>query len=178
MKAITVNDRKFAVSIPEADILRQVSRVASEINRDYADKKPVFLAVLNGSFMFAADLLREISLDCEIHFVKMTSYLGTQSTGEVHDLIGITGNIENRDIIIVEDIIESGLTMQHMLSTLAQYKPSSISICSLLVKPEKIKVPLDIKYVAFEISNDFIVGYGLDYDGSARNLRDIYSLVK
>jgi len=177
METIQVKDKKFAVSIPEKEILKQVARVASEINRDFAGQEPVFLAVLNGSFMFAADLIREVTLPCEIHFVKLASYQGVKSTGEIREVIGLNVDITNRPVIIVEDIVESGLTMAHMLETLQQQQPKSIDICTLLLKPEKLKIELDIKYRALEIPNDFIVGYGLDYDQFGRNTRDIYTIV-
>ena len=172
-----VKDKEFRVSIPEADILKQVARVAAEINRDYAGQEPVFLAVLNGSFVFAADLLREITLPCEISFVKLASYQGVQSTGKIHEMIGLNIDVTGRPVIIVEDIVESGLTMAHMLETLQGHKPKSIDICTLFFKPEKLQVELDIRYRAFDIPNDFILGYGLDYDQQGRNLRDIYTVV-
>ncbi len=172
-----VKDKEFRVSIPEADILKQVARVAGEINRDYEGEVPVFLAVLNGAFIFAADLLREITIPCEISFVKMTSYEGVSSTGEIHEMIGLNTDITGRPVIIIEDIVDTGLTMAHMLETLQQYKPKSIDICALLVKPEKLKVELDIRYRCLEIPNDFILGYGLDYDQQGRNTRDIYTIV-
>ena len=171
-----VKDKTFEVSIPEADILKEVRRVAAEINRDYAGQEPVFLAVLNGSFIFAADLLREITLPCEISFVKMASYEGVNSTGKIRELIGLNIDITNRPVIIVEDIVDTGLTMAHMLDTLQKQKPQSIDICTLLLKPDKLKVQLDIKYCCLQIPNDFIVGYGLDYDQQGRNTRDIYTV--
>lgn len=173
-----VIDKEFRVSIPEAKILKQVARVANEINHDYEGETPVFLVVLNGAFMFAADLLRDITLPCEISFVKLASYQGVQSTGEIHEMIGLNIDITDRPVIIVEDIVESGLTMAHMLETLQGHNPKSIEICSLFFKPEKLEVDLDIKYCAFSIPNDFILGYGLDYDQQGRNLRDIYTLVE
>ncbi len=172
-----VKDKEFRVSIPEAEILRQVARVAAEINRDYAGQEPVFLAVLNGAFMFAADLLREVTLPCEISFVKLASYEGVQSTGKIHEMIGLNIDVNDRPVIIVEDIVESGLTMAHMLETLQKQKPRSIDICTLFFKPEKLQAKLDIRYRAFDIPNDFILGYGLDYDQQGRNLRDIYTVV-
>lgn len=171
-----IKDKQFQVSIPEAEILQQVKRVASEINRDYAGQEPVFLAVLNGSFIFAADLLREITLSCEISFVKMASYEGTSTTGKIRELIGLNIDITNRPVIIVEDIIDTGLTMAHMLETLRAQRPSSINICTLLIKPDKLRVALDVRYRCLEIPNDFIVGYGLDYDQQGRNTRDIYTI--
>lgn len=169
-----VKDKEFKVFIPEAEILKQVARVAGEINRDYAGEEPVFLAVLNGSFIFAADLLREITLPCEISFVKLASYQGTHTTGKIHEMIGLNVDITNRPVIIIEDIVDTGLTMAHMLETLQKHNPKSIDICTLLLKPEKLQVALDIRYRALEIPNDFILGYGLDYDQQGRNTRDIY----
>ena len=177
MEIIHIKDKDFKVSIPEEEILKQVDRVATEINRDLAGKNPLFLAVLNGSFMFASDLMKRITIPCEISFVKLASYQGVTSTGVVRDVIGINENLTGRTIIIVEDIIESGTTMLHMLETLGTYSPESVHIATLLVKPEKLKVDLDIKYAAMNIPNDFIVGYGLDYDGFGRNYKDIYTVV-
>ena len=132
------------------------------------------IAVLNGSFVFAADLMRELDFPCEISFVRLSSYAGTASTGKVRELIGLSESIEGRSVIVVEDIIDSGLTMQEMLTMLAEKKPADVRIASLLVKPDNLKVNLDIRYRCFDIPNDFIVGYGLDYDGEGRNLPDIY----
>lgn len=173
-----VKDKEFRVSIPEAEILKQVARVAKEINRDYEGQTPVFLAVLNGSFIFAADLLREITLPCEIAFVKLASYEGVNSTGKIHEVIGLNIDITNRPVIIVEDIVDTGLTMAHMLETLKAHNPQSVDVCTLLLKPNKLKVNLDIRYRCIEIPNDFILGYGLDYDQQGRNTRDIYTVVE
>lgn len=173
-----VKDKEFRVSIPESEILKQVARVAKEINRDYEGETPVFLAVLNGSFMFAADLLREITLPCEISFVKMTSYEGVNSTGTIREMIGLNTDITGRPVIIVEDIVDTGLTMAHMLETLKAHNPKSVDICTLLLKPDKLKVSLDVRYCCLEIPNEFILGYGLDYDQLGRNTRDIYTVVE
>lgn len=169
-----VKDKDFRISIPETEILKQVARVAGEINKDYEGQEPVFLAVLNGAFIFAADLLREITLPCEISFVKLASYEGVQSTGKIHEMIGLNIDITDRPVIIIEDIVDTGLTMAHMLETLRKHNPKSIDICTLLLKPEKLQVQLDIRYCALQIPNEFIVGYGLDYDQQGRNTRDIY----
>ncbi|MGM9689199.1 MAG: hypoxanthine phosphoribosyltransferase [Alloprevotella sp.] len=177
MKKIQVRDREFTVSIPEAVILQRVAQVAEQINSDLKGENPLFLAVLNGSFMFAADLLRGINIPCEISFVRMASYEGTSSTGKVKELLGLKEDISGRTIVVVEDIIDSGLTMEHLLQTLQQKGPKQVKVASLLVKPGNLKVDLDIPYCCFEIPNDFIVGYGLDYDGYGRNLRDIYTVV-
>ncbi len=174
---IKVKDKTFSVSITEQEIRQQVQRVAAEITRDYEGRQPVFLAVLNGSFVFAADLLREVDLPCEISFVKLASYEGTATTGNVREIIGMNTDITGRPVIIVEDIVDTGLTMAHMLDTLKGHNPQSIDICTLLLKPSKLQVKLDIKYCCKEIPDDFVVGYGLDYDGFGRNTKDIYTLI-
>ena len=177
MDTIQIKDKLFTVSIKEADIQKEVVRVANEINRDLAGKNPLFLSVLNGSFMFTSDLLKHITIPCEISFVKLASYQGISSTGQIKEVIGINEDIAGRTVVIVEDIVDTGLTMQRLLETLGTRGPQDIHIASLLVKPDKLKVKLDIKYVAMEIPNDFIVGYGLDYDGYGRNYPDIYTVV-
>lgn len=176
MNKIQVLDKEFGPSITAAEILTQVRRVASEINRDYQGESPLFLVVLNGAFIFAADLMREISLPSEVSFVKLASYEGTSTTGTVREVIGLNTDITGRPVIIVEDIVESGITMAHMIDTLKKQNPKSIDICTLLLKPQKMEVKLDIRYVAMEIPNDFILGYGLDYNGLGRGLKDIYTL--
>lgn len=178
MSRVTIKDKTFETSIPESEILQRVKAVAARINKDMEGKNPLFLAVLNGAFVFAADLMREITIPCEISFVKLASYQGTTSTGKVTEVIGINEDLAGRDIIIVEDIVDTGLTMKRMVETLGTRKPASIHICALLVKPDKLQVDLNIEYAAMEIPNDFIVGYGLDYDQQGRNLKDIYTLVK
>ena len=170
MDTIQIKDKLFTVSIKEQEIQKEVIRVANEINRDLAGKNPLFLSVLNGSFMFTADLLKHITIPCEISFVKLASYQGITSTGVIKEVIGLNEDIAGRTIVIVEDIVDTGLTMQRLLETLGTRNPEAIHIASLLVKPEKLKVNLNIEYVAMEIPNDFIVGYGLDYDQKYRNL--------
>jgi hypoxanthine phosphoribosyltransferase len=178
MSTIKIKDKEFAVSIPESDILREVKRVAEEINRDLDGKNPLFLSVLNGSFMFAADLMKNITIPCQISFVKLASYAGTSSTGNMKELVGLSEDITGRTVVIVEDIVDTGFTMQHLLQKLAERQPESVHIATLLVKPDKLKVDLNIEYAAMHIPNDFIVGYGLDYDGFGRNYRDIYTVVE
>ena len=178
MQTIKIHDKTFRISYSENEILSRVKAVADKINKDMAGKNPLFLAVLNGSFIFAADLLRMITIPCEVSFVELASYQGTMSTGTIKEVIGINEDISGRTVIIVEDIIESGLTMKRMLETLGTRNPESIHICTLLMKPEKLTIDLDVEYAAMEIPNDFIVGYGLDYDQQGRNLRDIYTLVE
>lgn len=174
MDKVTVKDKNFKVFISEEDIRKRVKEVAAEISRDMSGKRPLLVAVLNGSFVFAADLMRELDFPCEISFVRMASYAGTSSTGKVRELIGLSESIEGRSVVVVEDIVDSGLTMKEMLALLDAQHPAEVSIASLLVKPGNLKVDLDIRYRCFDIPNDFIVGYGLDYDGEGRNLRDIY----
>jgi hypoxanthine phosphoribosyltransferase len=177
MDTIKIKDRKFAVSIPEEKILAEVERLATQLSRDLEGKNPLFLCVLNGSFMFAADLFRRITIPAEISFVKLASYEGTSSTGVIKEVIGLSENISGRTLVVVEDIVDTGCTMQKLLENLGTRAPESIHVCTLLLKPEKLKVELDVQYVALEIPNDFIVGYGLDYDGYGRNLKDIYTVV-
>ncbi|ERJ80667.1 hypoxanthine phosphoribosyltransferase [Prevotella disiens JCM 6334 = ATCC 29426] len=178
MSRITIKDLTFETSIPEATILERVERVAEKLNKDMADKTPLFLAVLNGSFMYASDLMKFINIPCEISFVKVASYAGTESSGKVTEVIGLNEDITGREIVIVEDIVDTGHTMERMLEILKKKNPANIHISTLLLKPGKLQVPLDIEYAAMEIPNDFIVGYGLDYDQQGRNLRDIYTLVQ
>lgn len=175
---MTIKDKTFETFIPEEEILRRVKAVADRINVDMAGKNPLFLAVLNGAFVFAADLLRMITIPCEISFVKLASYEGTTSTGKVKEVIGINENLAGRTVVIVEDIVDTGLTMKQMVESLGTRQPESVHICTLLLKPDKLKVDLDIEYVAMEVPNEFILGYGLDYDQQGRQLRDIYTLVE
>ena len=176
MGKITVKDKTFKTFIPEQEILKRVKQVADKINADMAGKNPLLLAVLNGSFIFAADLMRYLTIPCEISFVKLASYQGTTSTGIIKEVIGINENLAGRTVIIVEDIVDTGHTMKNMLEQIGTRNPESIHICTLLLKPGKLQVPLNIEYAAMEIPNDFIVGYGLDYDQQGRQLRDIYVL--
>ncbi len=177
MKTVTIKDKTFRISIPEEVIKQKVKAVAERINKDMAGKNPLLLAVLNGAFIFAADLMRELTIPCEISFVKLASYQGTTSTGKVKEVIGINENLAGRTVIIVEDIVESGLTIRQMLDSLGTRNPESVHVCTLLQKPERLKVDINVDYVAITIPNDFILGYGLDYDQQGRNLKDIYTLV-
>ncbi|WP_300726837.1 hypoxanthine phosphoribosyltransferase [uncultured Bacteroides sp.] len=177
MDTIQIKDKRFKTFIPEERILKEVDRVADEINRDLAGCNPLFLSILNGSFMFASDLMKRVSIPCEISFVKLASYEGTSSTGCVKELVGLNEDIAGRTVVIVEDIVDTGVTMQRLLEMLKKHNPKEIRIASLLVKPDKLTVDLDINYVAMNIPNDFIVGYGLDYDGLGRNYRDIYTVI-
>jgi len=178
MSTTIIHGRTFKTTITEAEILERVKAVADRLNHDMAGKNPLLLAVLNGSFVFAADLMRMLTIPCEISFVKLASYQGTTSTGQIKEVIGINEDLAGRTVIIVEDIVETGTTIKRMIETLGTRNPESIHICTLLLKPDRLKVPLDVEYAAIEIPNDFIVGYGLDYDQQGRNLRDIYTIVE
>jgi len=178
MSKVTLLDKTFETSITEAEIKERVKAVAAAISRDMAGKNPLLLGVLNGAFIFAADLMREISIPCEISFVKLASYQGTTTTGKVKEVLGINEDLTGRHVIIVEDIIDTGLTMKRMIEQLGTRQPASVSVCALLMKPDKLQVDLDVKYCAMQIPNDFIVGYGLDYDQQGRGLKDIYTVVE
>lgn len=177
MNTIKIKDKEFSVSIPEEKILKQVKRVADEINRDLKDKNPIFLSVLNGSFMFTSDLMKNIDIPCEISFVKLASYEGLTSSGIVKEVIGINEDLTGRTVVVVEDIVDTGFTMERLLEQIGTRNPAEIHIATLLVKPDKLKVDLNLEYVAMSIPNDFIVGYGLDYDGFGRNYKEIYTVV-
>ena len=174
-KVIKLHDRNFKVMIPADKIEVAVSAVADKINADYREKNnPIFIGVLNGSFMFMSDLLKKIDFCCEISFVKLASYCGTCSSGEVTNLIGLNRDIEGRDVIIVEDIVDTGASIEHMVAELQRHNPASVRICTLFFKPNAYKRSIPIDYPAMEIGNEFIVGYGLDYDQLGRNLKDVY----
>ena len=167
-------DLEFKPYIERSEILLQVRKMAESINRDYKDKDPLFLSILNGSFIFAADLMREINVPSQISFIKLSSYSQVASTGKVKELIGLNDNVFNRNLIIIEDIIDSGLTLQHVRAALEDLGSASVEIATLFIKPESFHEGFDIKYVGFSIPNNFIVGYGMDYEGYGRNLPDVY----
>ena len=177
MKTVQLKDRTFRLSIPSEKIQEEVKRVAEQINTDLEGKNPIFLCVLNGAFMFAADLMKYVTIPCEITFVKLSSYSGVMSTGTVKEVIGLNEDVEGRTIVIVEDIIDTGLTIEKILDSLHRFHPADIKVASFLQKPEALKVQVPLDYIAIKIPNDFIVGYGLDYDGYGRNLTDIYTVV-
>ena len=178
MDTVKIKDKSFRVSIPEAEIKQHVKALAEQMSKDLEGKNPIFLGVLNGSFIFAADLMREMTVPCEISFVKLASYQGTTSTGKVREVLGINENLSGRTVVIVEDIVESGQTMKQMIESLGTRNPASVQICTLFFKPEKLKEELTLDYVAFRIPDDFILGYGLDYDGLGRELKDVYTIVE
>ena len=175
---VQVKDKLFRKLITEEEIKEKVKAVAQQISTDMAGKNPLLLAVLNGSFMFAADLMRMLTIPCEISFVKLASYQGTTSTGQVKEVLGINEDLSGRHVIIVEDIVDTGRTMKRMVEQIGTRHPASVSVCTLLLKPDKLQEDLDLRYVAMQIPEQFIVGYGLDYDQAGRNLRDIYVLAE
>ncbi len=178
MSRIVIKDKTFETSLPERKIKERVSEVARQMSHDLEGQNPLFIAVLNGAFVFAADLIREMTIPCEISFVKLASYQGTTSTGKVKEVLGINEDLTGRTVVIVEDIVESGQTIKRMMEQLGTRQPAAVKVCSLFFKPEKLEENLHLDYVAFEIPNDFIVGYGLDYDQQGRQLKDIYTLVE
>jgi len=176
MKEINVLDKKFKISISSNEIQKAIIAMADKINADYKDEVPIFVAVLNGSFMFASDLLKRITFDCRITFIKLSSYQGTQSTQNVQTLIGLNEDIKGKRIIILEDIIDTGITLSNLIAQIKKYEPVEIKIATFLFKPKAFIKDFNIDYIGMEIPNDFIVGFGLDYNGFARNYPDIYKI--
>ncbi len=173
---MVVKDRTFKKYISKEDLEKKIKALARLINSDYKDKRPLFIAILNGSFMFASDLLKEIKIDCEISFVKVASYEDMESSGNVKQLIGLNENIFNKDVIIIEDIIDSGRTIVKILEEFRSLGASTVEVITLLQKPKSKNVDVKLKYVGFEIPEKFVVGYGLDYDGLGRNTKEIFQL--
>lgn len=175
-KLITIKDKQFKPFISAEKISDAVKNVATKINSDLKDEFPLFLGVLNGSFMFAADLLKEVTIPCEISFIKVASYHGTSSTGAVTELIGLSEDLSGRTVVIVEDIVDTGVTIEKLFNLLQRKNVKQVKVASALLKPGAYKKQFKIDYVGMEIGNDFVVGYGLDYDGQGRNLKEIYVL--
>ena len=173
---IKVNEKKFQPYLSAAEIDEQIRRIASELNNDYAGKRPVFIAILNGSFMFASDLFKQLNIEAEISFIKLASYHGMHSTGSVVTHIGLDQSLSGRDVIIVEDIVDTGKTLHEFLPQVKNMQPSSLKVATLLHKPEALQYPVPLDYVGFRVPNKFLLGYGLDFDGLARNLKEIYQL--
>ena len=174
MHRIKILEKEFEVFIPQARIQEVISDIAERINNDLAGREVIFMGILNGAFMFASDLFRQISLDCRITFVKLASYSGTSSTGYVKKLIGINETIKDKYVVILEDIIDTGATLESIIKQLSGHEPKEIRIATMLIKPEAYQKNISLDYVGIEIPNDFVVGYGLDYKGYGRNLADIY----
>lgn len=177
MPVIKVHDKSFDTYLSEEVIQNRIKEMAAEISRDYAGKRPLFIAILNGSFMFAADLFKHLSINAEICFIKLASYKGMKSSGNVVTSIGLEDDLFGKDVVIVEDIVDTGKTLHNFLPKLLHQQPRSLKIASLLHKPEATEYPLQLDYIGFDIPNKFVVGYGLDYDGLGRNLKEIYQLV-
>ncbi len=175
---IEIDDKTFEPFINCSMIEKRIRLMGIQINVDYREKVPVFIGVLNGGFLFMADLLREVTISCETAFIKLSSYHGgTESTGEITEEFPLHFDIENRDVIIVEDIVDTGHTLNYLLNSFKSKKPASVKVATLLLKPAALKYEFsEIDLIGFEIANDFVVGYGLDYKGLGRNLRDIYRL--
>jgi len=178
MQVIRVHDKQFEPYLTAEEISLRIKMVAQQLNTDYAGKKPLFLAILNGSFMFASDLFKEITIDAEICFIKLASYKGTKSTGHVITAIGLDMDIIGRDVVIIEDIVDTGKTISEFLPQIYHQQPTSVKIVALLQKPDAMVYPVKIDYLGFSIPNKFVVGYGLDYDGLGRNIREIYRLAE
>jgi len=177
-KRVKILDKEFQISIDAETIQASIQKVANKINEDYKDKNPLFIIVLNGAFMFASDMLKMVDIECEITFVKLSSYVGTKSTHAVRELIGLDESLEGRYVVVVEDIIDTGITMANTIPKLQHLKAKDVKIATLLFKPKAFQKDFPIDYIGIEIENDFIVGYGLDYDGLGRNLADIYKIVE
>ncbi len=173
---MNVLDKTFRPFLSAEVLNERIKELATQINKDYIGKNPIFIGILNGSFMFASDLYKNITLPSTISFIKLVSYKGTTSTGTVITAIGLEEDLTDKDVILIEDIVDTGKTMKEFVATLHKQSPASIQICTLLHKPEALQHPLDLKYVGFEIPNKFVVGYGLDYDGFGRNSQEIFQL--
>lgn len=176
MADVNVHGKTFIPYLPESLILEKVKELAAELDKDYAGKKPLFISILNGSFMFTADLFKMLTIEAEICFIKLASYKGTKSSGQVLTAIGLDTDITNRHIVILEDIIDTGKTMSEFLPQLRNQQPASLKIAVLLHKPDATVYPVAIDYCCFSIPNKFVLGYGLDYDGLGRNIRELYQL--
>jgi hypoxanthine phosphoribosyltransferase len=177
MKTIQIKDKKFILSIDEDHIQKAVREVGETINRDLADKDPLFICVLNGAFMFAGDLMKIVDIPCEITFIKLSSYDGLYTTGSVKEIIGLNESVVGRNVVVVEDIVDTGLTMERILESLRAKGANEIRIATFLQKPDAMRRDIHVDYAAMKIPNEFIVGYGLDYDGYGRNLKEIYTVI-
>ncbi len=178
MATITVHDKNFEPYLSAEEINSRIKFIAQQLNTDYSDKRPLFIAILNGSFIFAADLFKELTIDAEICFIKLASYKGSKSTGHVITAIGLDMDLFGRDVVIVEDIVDTGKTLHEFLPQLHHQQPASLKIVALLHKPQATIFPMHIDYLGFSIPDKFVVGYGLDYDGLGRNIPEIYRLTE
>ncbi len=178
MAAIRVHDKLFEPYLPQSAISERIKLIASQLNRDYEGKKPLFIPILNGSFIFAADLFKELSIEAEICFIKLASYKGTKSSGQVITAIGLDTELFGRHVVIVEDIVDTGKTLTEFLPQLHHQQPASLKITALLHKPEATVYPIKVDYLGFSVPNKFLLGYGLDYNGLGRNIPEIYKLAE
>ncbi|MDQ3278738.1 MAG: hypoxanthine phosphoribosyltransferase [Bacteroidota bacterium] len=176
MSTIKLHDKNFVIYLPEETIQQKVRELADALNREYAGRRPLFIAILNGSFMFAADIFKHLTIDAEICFIKLASYRGMKSSGHVITAIGLDHDLYDREVVILEDIVDTGKTLNEFLPQLHHQQPRSFAIVTLLHKSEATQYPLTLAHVGFEIPDKFVVGYGLDYDGLGRNLKEIYQL--
>ena len=173
---IKIHNKKFKKYISAVKIYKAIAKIAGKINHDFKHEKPIFISVLNGSFMFSSDLLKKIKIECEISFIKVSSYSGEKSKGKVNKLIGLNGKLKGRTVIVLEDIVDSGTTLEVIVAELKKLNPKRIKIAALFFKPYAYKKKIRLDYIGMDVPNDFIIGYGLDYDGLGRNLSDIYIL--
>jgi hypoxanthine phosphoribosyltransferase len=178
MQRVRLHDKDFELFIPESEVNAAVDRLAGELRAKYNGKRPLFIGVLNGAFFFAAELVKRLDIECEITFVKVASYHGTRSTGKVTELIGLNERIEGRHVVVLEDIVDTGNTVRHIMDALNEHHPASVSIAALLFKPDAYTQDIPIEHVAVRIPNAFVVGSGLDHDGLGRNLPGIYQIIK
>lgn len=180
MGTIQLHDKRFKPFLSKTEIQKAIKNLGEVLNKEYKEKNPVFLGVLNGCFLFVADLVREFEGDCEVSFIKLSSYEGTESTGNVRQLIGVNSSLKNRDVLILEDIVDTGNTIKELVRLVNEHQPASVKIATLLYKPKAYKfsneIPID--FAALEVGNEFLVGYGLDYDELGRNLSDIYIITE
>lgn len=176
MPSVTLHDKTFDIYLSAETIEKKIGELAARLNEDYKNRRPLFIAILNGSFMFAADLFKHLTIEAEICFIKLVSYRGMKSSGHVITAIGLDHDLFGRDVIIVEDIVDTGKTLNEFLPQLHHQQPKSFEIVTLLHKHEATQYPLQLNYVGFQIPDKFVVGYGLDYDGLGRNLKEIYQL--
>lgn len=179
MNCIQIEDKEFEILLENDQINKRTRLIGIQLNVDYEDRCPIIIGVLNGSFLFMADLLKEIEGSCEVAFIRISSYEGTGSTGVIKEAFGLPDNLYERDVLIVEDIVDTGITLKYILEKVYSQKPASVKVCSLLYKPAALlqNIP-ELEYIGFEIPNEFVVGYGLDYNGLGRNLKDVYRATK
>lgn len=178
MNTIKIKDKEFALFLPQKQIETAIDHVAKQMEKDLAESNPLFIAILNGSFMFASELMKRINIPAELTFVKLSSYSGTNTTEDIKEILGLNNNIENRTVVIIEDIVDTGNTIEKIVTELSSKNPKAIKISTLLFKPDALKKEVKLDYVALEIPSDFIIGYGLDYDGYGRNYPNIYKIVE